>query len=50
MPLGATAVCISTNPAPDAAHTSASRGSRSPETSLTIAAPASIAAAATSGL
>ena len=42
---GAARVCISTSAAPVSAHTSASAGSRSPLTSLTIAAPDSIAAA-----
>ncbi len=39
-----------TSPAPVSAHTSASPGSRRPLTSLTIAAPAAIAARATAGL
>ena len=47
---GAARVCISTSAAPVPAHTSASSGSRSPLTSLTIAAPAAIAACATAGL
>ena len=48
--LGAARVCMSTSAAPVAAQTSASSGSRSPLTSLTITAPAAIAAAATAGL
>ena len=43
-------VCITTSAAPVRAQTSASSGSRRPLTSLTIAAPAAIAAAATAGL
>ena len=50
MPFGSTRVCMSTSAAPLRAQTSASAGSRSPETSLTIAAPAAIAAWATAGL
>jgi hypothetical protein len=38
-----------TSPAPVRAHTSASAGSRRPLTSLTIDAPAAIAASATAG-
>ena len=48
--LGGAAVCITTSAAPLCAQTSASAGSRRPLTSLTIAAPAAIAAAATAGL
>ena len=48
--LGAARVCMSTSAAPVRAQTSASSGSRSPLTSLTITAPAAIAASATSGL
>ena len=50
VPFGSTAVCMSTSAAPVDAHNAARRVSRSPDTSLTIAAPASIAAAATSYL
>ena len=48
--LGSPTVWVTTSAAPVAAHTSASAGSRRPLTSLTIAAPAAIAAWATSGL
>ena len=47
---GAARVCITTSAAPVSAHTSASSGSRRPLTSLTMQAPASIAARATAGL
>ncbi len=48
--LGGAMVCMSTSAAPVCAHTSASSGSRRPLTSLTIEAPAAIAARATAGL
>ncbi len=47
---GGRAVCITTSAAPVAAQMSARAGSRRPLTSLTMRAPASIAARATSGL
>ena len=50
MPLGATRVCMITSAAPVRAQIPASSGSRRPETSLTITAPAATAAAATAGL
>ena len=47
---GRARVCITTSAAPVCAHSSASAGSRRPLTSLTILAPAAIAARATGGL
>ena len=47
---GAARVCIRISAAPVSAQTSASSGSRNPLTSLTIEAPAAIAARATAGL